>query len=93
MKNPFKLYLNSIVDERRLLCACISEKNPFYFTASKKLIVTATPSEKSIYFKLVKSGLWGRSLATVYPSDKPLERNDDGLQNRKFTGLRTTMVE
>ncbi len=60
---------------------------------SKKLIVTATPSEKSIYFKLVKSGLWGRSLATVYLNDKPLERNDDGLQNRKFTGLRTTMVE
>ena len=60
---------------------------------SKKLIVTATSCEKSIYFKLVKSGLWGRSLATVYLNDKPLERNDDGLQNRKFTGLRTTMVE
>jgi len=66
------------------------KKSLFYFMASKKLIVTATSCEKSIYFKLVKSGLWGRSLATVYLNDKPLERNDDGLQNRKFTGLRTT---
>ncbi len=35
---------------------------------------------------------WGRSLATVYPHDKPLERNDDGLQNTA-TGLRTMWDE